>query len=181
MSKPLSETSAAKGRKAALRAAVAILTFLALTALAFLLPAEDRYLWIKALHVIAVIAWMAGMLYLPRLFVYHCDAEPGSIQAETFAVMERRLIKVIMTPAMIVSWVLGLWLAYEAGVFAQAWFIAKLVAVLAMSGMHGHLSKAARRFAAGENDKSAQYWRLMNEVPTVIMIVTVVLVIVRPF
>ena len=104
------------------------------------MTADGRmYLWLKAFHVIAVIAWMAGMLYLPRLFVYHCEAEPGSKQSETFKVMERRLLKAIINPAMVVTWVLGLWLAWSGGWYASGWLQAKIVAGMLMSGLHGFL------------------------------------------
>lgn len=141
----------------------------------------DLYVWVKALHVISIIAWMAGLLYLPRLFVYHTDAEVGSVQSETFKVMERRLLKAIMTPAMIASWVFGLWTAYEIGAWTDGWFHAKLLLVLIMSGFHGHLSKCVKAFATDENTKSQRYYRMINEIPTVIMIVVVILVIVKPF
>jgi protoporphyrinogen IX oxidase len=95
------------------------------------------YVWLKAFHVIAIIAWMAGMLYLPRLFVYHCEAEPGSKQSETFKVMERRLLNAIMTPAMVVSWALGLWLAWTGGSYAAGWLQAKVVLVVGLSALHG--------------------------------------------
>ena len=105
---------------------------------------SNFYLWLKALHVIAVIAWMAGMLYLPRLFVYHCEAAPGSPQSETFKVMERRLLRVIINPAMIVTWVVGLWLAWDSGFYRSPWLQAKFVLVLAMSGVHGLLSRCVK-------------------------------------
>lgn len=136
---------------------------------------------LKALHIIAVIAWMAGLLYLPRLFIYHCDAPAGSQQAETFKVMERRLLTIIMTPAMMVSWVLGLWLAWSAGVLLSGWFLAKLGCVVALSGAHGYLAGAVRRFAADANEQPARHWRIVNEVPTLLMIAIVILVIVKPF
>ncbi|MFD1697504.1 protoporphyrinogen oxidase HemJ [Roseibium aestuarii] len=141
----------------------------------------DLYLWLKSLHVIAIIAWMAGMLYLPRLFVYHCEAEPGSAQSETFKVMERRLLKAIINPSMMVAWVVGLWLAYDAGFFSQGWFHAKLTLALLMSGAHGYLSGCVKRFARDENKKSAKFYRVLNEVPTVLMIGIVILVIGKPF
>lgn len=141
----------------------------------------DLYLWLKSLHVIAIIAWMAGMLYLPRLFVYHCEAEPGSAQSETFKVMERRLLKAIINPSMMVAWVVGLWLAYDAGFFSQGWFHAKLTLALLMSGVHGYLSGCVKRFARDENKKSAKFYRVLNEVPTVLMIGIVILVIGKPF
>lgn len=139
------------------------------------------YDWLKALHVIAVISWMAGMLYLPRLFIYHCDAEKGSQQSETFKVMEQRLLRVIINPAMIVTWVVGLWLAWQSGFWKSGWFHAKFLAVFALSGVHGYFSAAVRAFAEDRNTRPASHWRLMNEVPTVLMIVIVVLVIVKPF
>lgn len=141
----------------------------------------DLFLWVKALHVISVIAWMAGMLYLPRLFVYHADVDIGSAQSETFKVMERRLLKAIINPAMIATWLFGLWLVYELEAWRDGWFHAKFAFVLAMSGVHGHLSKCVKRFAADENTKPARYYRILNEVPTVLMIGIVILVIVKPF
>jgi putative membrane protein len=139
------------------------------------------YLWLKAAHVIAIIAWMAGMLYLPRLFVYHSEVPPGSPQSATFKLMERRLLKAIINPAMTAAWILGLWLAWDAGLFRQGWLHAKLVLVLAMSGLHGHFSAAVRAFAEDRNTRPARYWRIMNEVPTLLMIGIVILVIVKPF
>jgi putative membrane protein len=139
------------------------------------------YLWLKAIHVIAVIAWMAGMLYLPRLFVYHADTEIGSKQSETFKVMERRLLRAIINPAMAVTWVLGLWLAYDSGFYVSGWLQAKFALVLAMSGLHGFYSRWMKDFAADQNTHSAKFYRIMNEVPTVLMIVIVCLVIVKPF
>ena len=139
------------------------------------------YLWIKALHVIAIIAWMAGLLYLPRLFVYHCAAPPGSEQAETFKVMERRLLRAIMTPAMIVAWVLGLWLMARGNWHTAGWMHGKLALVVALSGLHGYLSASVRAFAEDRNTRSARHWRIVNEAPTVLMVGIVVLVIVKPF
>lgn len=142
------------------------------------------YLFLKSLHVIAIIAWMAGLLYLPRLFVYHAGAEKGSELSETFKVMERRLLKLIMNPAMIVSWVLGLWLAFGEGVVemsADFWFHAKLTLVIVMTGFHMALGKWRKDFEADRNTKSARFFRFMNEVPTVLMIAIVILVIMKPF
>ena len=139
------------------------------------------YPWFKALHIIAVIAWMAGMLYLPRLFVYHCDAEPGSRQSETFKVMERRLLLAIITPAMVVTWVLGLWLAYDGGLFTLPWLQIKLALVLGMSGLHGFFVRCVRDFAADQNRRSSKFYRIINEVPTVLMIGIVILAVVKPF
>ena len=139
------------------------------------------YDWLKAFHIIAVIAWMAGMLYLPRLFVYHCEADVGSRQSETFKVMERRLLKAIINPAMIVSWLLGLWLAWRGGWFAVPWLHAKLVLVIGMSGVHGMLSRYVKDFAADRRRKSQKFFRIINEVPTVLMILIVILAVVKPF
>ncbi len=139
------------------------------------------YEWIKAFHVIAVIAWMAGMLYLPRLFVYHCAAEVGSQQSETFKVMERRLLRIIINPAMIATWVLGLWLAWESGLHRAGWFQAKFVLVLALSGVHGMLARAVKDFAADRNRRSARYYRIINEIPAVLMVGIVILAVVKPF
>jgi putative membrane protein len=139
------------------------------------------YEWIKALHVIAVISWMAGMLYLPRLFVYHCEAEIGSKQSETFKVMERRLLKAILNPAMIVTWVLGLYLAWSGHWFSAGWLHVKLFLVIVMSGVHGFFSRSVRDFAADRNIRSQKFYRIINEVPTVLMIAIVILVVVKPF
>ena len=148
--------------------------------LAFAYPAE-AYLWVKAIHVIAVISWMAGMLYLPRLFVYHCAAGPGSKQSETFKVMEQRLLKAIINPAMGITWLAGLWLAWQSAAYSDGWFHVKFLAVLVMSGVHGYFSKAVRLFAADRNEKPARFWRMMNEVPTVLMVIIVIMVIIKPF
>lgn len=141
------------------------------------------YEWTKALHVIAVISWMAGMLYLPRLFVYHTDAEIGSKQSETFKVMERRLLKAIINPAMVVTWLTGLTLAFhfKAMDFSAGWSYTKLALVLGLSAVHGILSKRVRVFAEDKNDKPARYFRIINEIPTVLMIGIVIMIIVRPF
>jgi len=139
------------------------------------------YEWIKALHVIAVISWMAGMLYLPRLFVYHCEAEIGSRQSETFKVMERRLLRAIINPAMIVTWLAGIYLAWAGNWYLSGWFHAKLLLVLVLSGVHGFFSRCVRAFAADKNPHSQKFYRIINEVPTVLMIAIVVLVIVKPF
>ncbi|CAN5551078.1 protoporphyrinogen oxidase HemJ [soil metagenome] len=139
------------------------------------------YEWAKALHVIAVIAWMAGMLYLPRLFVYHCEAAIGSVQSETFKVMERRLLKAIINPAMAVTWIVGLYLAWAGGWFTAGWFHAKLLLVILMSAVHGFLTGRVRDFALDRNTRSQKFYRYLNEVPTVLMIGIVILVIVKPF
>ncbi len=144
------------------------------------------YQWVKAFHIIAVIAWMAGMLYLPRLFVYHCAAGKGSVQSETFKVMERRLLRAIINPAMIATWLLGLWLAWHGpdsryGWFAFGWLDAKLVLVLALSGLHGFFARWVKAFAADANLHSQRFYRIINEVPTILMIGIVILAVVKPF
>lgn len=169
------------GANAAVRAGVSIGVLVILTAALFWLAPDDFYLWAKAIHVIAVISWMAGMLYLPRLFVYHVAAEKGSVQSETFKVMERRLLRAIINPAMTVAWVFGLWLAWKGFGFSGGWLHAKLAAVLVMSGVHGYLSAAVRKFAEDRNEKTARHWRIVNEIPTLLMIAIVVLVVVKPF
>jgi protoporphyrinogen IX oxidase len=138
------------------------------------------YLWIKALHVIAIISWMAGLLYLPRLFVYHADTGPGA-QSETFKIMERRLYRYIMTPAMIVAWATGLFLAADAGWFAAPWFHVKAALALLLTGAHVHDGALLARFAADANPHPARYFRIINEVPTLLMIGIVIMVIVKPF
>jgi putative membrane protein len=139
------------------------------------------YEWIKAFHVMAVIAWMAALLYLPRLMVYHADAPVGSAQSETFKIMERRLLRGIMTPSMIATWVLGLYLAWSAFAFKGGWLHGKILLVLILSGMHGFLAGRVRAFAEDRNDKSARFYRVINELPAVVMALIVILVIVKPF
>jgi putative membrane protein len=139
------------------------------------------YEWIKAFHIIAVIAWMAGMLYLPRLFVYHCAAEVGSVQSETFKVMERRLLKAIINPAMIATWVLGIALVWQGGWVFATWFQVKFVLVIVMSGVHGMLARYVRDFAADRNRRSQKFYRILNEVPTLLMIGIVLLAVLKPF
>lgn len=139
------------------------------------------YEWIKAVHVLAVISWMAGMLYLPRLMVYHVESTVGSIQSETFKIMERRLLKGIINPAMIVTWALGLYLAWDAFGFKGGWLHGKILLVVLLSGVHGYLAGRVRDFANDRNTKSARFYRIINEVPAVLMVGIVILVIVKPF
>ncbi len=142
------------------------------------------YLWLKALHIIAVIAWMAGMLYLPRLFVYHAAAKPGSELSETFKMMERRLLKLIINPAMIATWLLGLsliWLMGKDAFVQSGWLHAKLVLVFAMTGLHGFFARLVKQFDADRNQRSQRFYRIINEIPTVLLIVIVVLATVKPF
>lgn len=142
------------------------------------------YLVIKAFHLIAVIAWMAGLLYLPRLYVYHAMSKPGSEQSETFKVMERRLLRAITTPAMLAAWAFGLILIFYFGVIDWAqdgWFHVKLLLVILLTAFHGALGRWRRGFAEDKNTHSDKFYRVANEVPTLIMVVVVLLVIVKPF
>jgi putative membrane protein len=142
---------------------------------------NDLYHWILAFHIISMIAWMAGMLYLPRLFVYHCDAEVGSVQSETFKTMERRLLKGIVNPAMIATWVFGLTLVWLGDWLKAPWLHLKLVLVIVMSGIHGMLARYVRDFAADRNRHPQRFYRIINEVPTLLLIGIVLLVVLKPF
>lgn len=139
------------------------------------------YEWMKAFHIIAVISWMAGLLYLPRLLIYHFDAKTGSKQSETFKVMERRLLKVIMAPAMIASWVLGLWLMTITEAYREGWFVSKLFLVFLISAFHMFQAKWVKEFANDERKRSTKFYRMANEGPTLLMICIVILVVVKPF
>jgi protoporphyrinogen IX oxidase len=138
-------------------------------------------LWLKALHIIVVIAWMAGMLYLPRLFVYHADAPKGSDASDTFKVMERRLLKMIINPSMILVFVTGIALAYFTGYWQAGWLQAKFILVLGIGGLHGYFARCVRAFAEDANERSARFYRVLNEAPTILMILIVVLAVVKPF
>ncbi len=142
---------------------------------------ESIDLWLKALHLIAVIAWMAGLLYLPRLFVYHADAAVGSEVSNTFKVMEKRLLRLIINPAMIAVWITGPLLAYRMGYFESGWLHAKMGLVVILSGVHGYFAGRVRAFAQDRNNRSAKFYRILNEVPTVILILVVFLVVMKPF
>lgn len=142
-----------------------------------------HYLWLKALHVIAMVSWMAGLLYLPRLFIYHCDAKKDSKQSETFKTMERRLYRFIMRPAMLATWLFGgvmLWVNFD-GLMAQGWIHVKLLLVVLLTGAHHMQGAWLKKFAADANIKSATFYRWMNELPTVLLIIIVILAIVKPF
>jgi len=167
--------------QAMVRMTVGIGVLVALTALLFFFAPEGFYPWAKAIHILAVISWMAGMLYLPRLLVYHADAEKGSVQSETFKVMERRLLRGIINPAMVITWVFGLWMAWKIFGFHGGWLHAKIGLVLLLSGVHGYLAGAVRKFAEDRNEKPARHWRIVNEIPTLLMIAIVILVVVKPF
>ena len=139
------------------------------------------YLWLKALHIVAVIAWMAGMLYLPRLFVYHSSAKPGSELSETFKVMERRLLNFIMMPAMIVTWIVGIVLVFQGQWLGAGWFHAKFVLVVLMTVLHGLFTHWVNEFSFDRNRHYEKTYRIINELPTLLLIAIVVLVVVKPF
>ena len=143
---------------------------------------SEYYLWLKAFHIIFVISWMAGMFYLPRLYVYHTQVTPGSEADETFKVMERRLLRIIMNPAMIIAFVTGILLIIATGAGAPGtgyWMHIKLVLVLGMGAVHGMLSSYRKAFERGENQKSEKFYRLLNEAPTVLMVAIVLLVVIK--
>jgi putative membrane protein len=149
--------------------------------IAYLLTAA--FLWLKALHVISMVAWMAGMFYLPRLYVYHCELQRGSAESERFKVMERRLLKQIVNPALWATWSFGALLAATPGVvdWSAGWWVVKLAAALALGAFHGKLASWRRDFLEDRNTRPARFYRIANEVPTVLLVVIVVMVIVRPF
>ena len=138
------------------------------------------YAWVLALHIISIISWMAGLLYLPRLFVYHVDAESGSELSETLKTMERRLLRAIMTPAMIASWIFGIWLVVLTDALSEIWFHIKLTLVFVLSASHMVMAKWRKEFASDQNTRSARFYRIANEAPTLLMISIVILVIVKP-
>ena len=142
---------------------------------------SEFYPWIKALHIISVIAWMAGFLYLPRLFVYHCRAETGSLQSETFKVMERRLLRAIMNPAMIAAWVFGLTMLFLGEIWRESWMHPKLLLVLALTVTHIAMARWRREFAEDRNTRSERFYRIANEVPAVLMVFVVILAVVKPW
>ncbi|MBO6561700.1 MAG: protoporphyrinogen oxidase HemJ [Nisaea sp.] len=140
------------------------------------------YEWVKAFHVMSMVAWMAGMFYLPRLFVYHADAAPGSELSETLKIMERRLLRAIINPAMVSTFVFGIWMLVLIPEFlSDGWFHVKLACLFLLTGFHGMMARWRRDFAADANRRSARFYRIANEVPTVLLIVIVIMVIVKPF
>ncbi len=143
---------------------------------------DVAYAWIKVLHIVSLISWMVGLFYLPRLFVYHAEAGANSPQAETFKIMELRLQRVIMLPAMLATWGSGLYLAINGGFFeTSGWIYAKLLLVLGLSGLHGFLGKTRKDFAVGKIGHSPDFYRVINEIPTLFMILIVILVVLKPF
>lgn len=141
----------------------------------------ESYLWLKAFHVISFVAWMAGMLYLPRLYVYHCEVAPGSPESERFKTMERRLLRAIVNPAMIATWILGLSMAWAADLWSAGWFHGKLALLLGMQLIHAAFARWRRAFAEDRNVHSQRFYRIMNEVPTLLLIGIVILAVVEPF
>jgi putative membrane protein len=138
-------------------------------------------LWLKALHIVTVIAWFAGLFYLPRLFVYHAEAKPDSEASATFKVMERRLLRAIMNPAMIAVWITGPWLAWVEGVYMDGWLQAKFALVALLTGFHHALARWTKDFAADRNTHPAKFYRIANEIPTLLLVGIVILVVVTPF
>lgn len=174
-------TSQREGRKAGIKAYSSIAVVVLLAIAAWWFEPDWLYDWLKVLHIVAVISWMVGLFYLPRLFVYHADAASAGEPSATFVVMEQRLVKVIMNPAMMVSWAVGLWLAWSGFAFLGLWLWLKIAAVIGLTVFHVFLSRSARKFAAGENAMTARQWRMANEIPTVLMILVVIMVIIKPF
>ena len=141
----------------------------------------DYIPWILAFHIIAVMTWMAGMLYLPRLFVYHTQTKPGSESSERFKVMERKLLRGIVNPSMVAVWILGPVLAWLTGAYLDLWLQIKFVLVIILSGIHGYLVRCWRDFAADRNTRSERFYRILNEIPAVLMVLIVILFVVKPF
>jgi protoporphyrinogen IX oxidase len=142
---------------------------------------NNLYLWTKVLHILAIISWMAGMLYLPRLFVYHAEAPQGSPQARTFVVMERRLMRIVMLPALLLAWATGLMLAVQADVLHAGWFHAKFALAIVLSALHGYFARLRKGLAEARNRHSPRFFRIINEAPTVLMAGIVILVVLKPF
>jgi len=168
-------------RKRWIRAIVGVTTMAALVIMVVIWHPSSLYPWFKAFHVVAVMSWMAGMLYLPRLFVYHCGAEKGSRQSDTFKVMERRLLRGIINPAMVVSWAFGLWMVYDGGWISAHWLQLKLLLVVALSAIHGMLARWTSDFAADRNRRRERFYRIVNEVPAVLMVGIVIMAVIKPF
>jgi protoporphyrinogen IX oxidase len=173
-------SAADSGARSGLRAGIAITVFLTAAALLYAFS-DNAYLWFKALHIMAVISWMAGLFYLPRLFIYHHDKAVGSESSETFKVMESRLYRFIMNPSMMIAWAFGLFIAWDGGWFPAGWLHVKLAAVIAMTVAHVYFGRAVHGFARDERPLTVRQWRLLNEVPAVLMIVIVLMAVLKPF
>ncbi len=141
----------------------------------------SAYLWVKALHIIFVIFWMAGMFLLPRYFAYHCQCEMGSDEDKKWIEREQKLIRIIVNPAMIITWIFGVALVVNIGFGAGGWLHAKLALVILFSGFHGFLSRWRKEMAAGERKRGESFYRRVNEIPAVVIIAVVILVVVKPF
>jgi putative membrane protein len=175
------QTTSGTGATVALRASVALILTVAAFVVAAVYAPDGAFLWVKSLHVVAVISWMAGLLYLPRLFVNHVGLAVGSPESELLKGMERRLVSIIMTPAMVLSWIAGLWLGWVGFRFGGGWLHGKILAVVLLTIAHLYLMRSVRQFANDANRHSGRFWRMANEIPAVLMIVIVVLVVVKPF
>ena len=170
--------------QAMMRMSIGIVALVVLTALLFFFASDSFYPWAKVVHVLAVISWMAGMLYLPRLYVYHAGVKPGSEASEMLKVMERRLLRLIINPAMAATWIFGLWLVSILGwenLKHAGWFHAKLTLVILMQVAHAFFARWRRAFAEDRNIHTAKFYRIINEVPALLMIIIVLLVVVKPF
>ncbi len=141
----------------------------------------DLYSWVKVAHIVSLISWMVGFLYLPRLLVYHFASEVGGDGSDTFKIMERRLLKAIMTPAMIATWGFGIWLASLSHAWSEGWFVSKLFLVLILTFMHFVIAKWVKEFADDQRKRSQKFYKIINEIPAVLMILIVILVIIKPF
>lgn len=169
-----------EGKNSWKKAAIALGAFLAIAGVVELVS-DDPYMWFKAFHIMAVMSWMAGLFYLPRLFIYHHPVAVGSESSELFKVMEARLYRIIMNPAMMISWAFGLYLAWSGFQMMGGWLHAKIAFVLLMTGVHVYYGRAVRDFARDGRPKTQRHWRIMNEAPALLMIVIVLLVILKPF
>ena len=174
-------TAATPAARPGLRAMIALAATVAVFIALALVAPEGAYPWVKALHVISVIAWMAGMLYLPRLFVNHAGKPAGSPESELLKGMEERLLRIIANPAMVLTWVTGAWIAWTVFGLQGGWLHGKIALVVILSGVHGWFSASVRRFREDRNRISERHWRMINEIPALLMIGIVILVIVKPF
>jgi putative membrane protein len=168
------------GARSGLRAGIALVLFIAGAAAVYMFS-DNAYLWFKALHIIAVITWMAGLFYLPRLFIYHWDKPVGSDSSETFKIMELRLYRFIMNPSMMIAWAFGLFVAWQGEWFTSGWLHAKLAAVLGLTVAHVYYGRAVRAFGYDERPLTSRHWRMLNEIPAVLLIIIVPLVVLKPF
>ncbi|AMC13267.1 membrane protein [Liberibacter crescens] len=173
--------SDAVGKKVQLKAFIGLLLFIITVFCIVLFITKKPYLWIKALHIIAVMSWMSGLLYMPRIFVYHSSSKPGSLQYQTFEIMEERLLKIIMNPAMILSWIFGIYLTLHVSHINIGWLRIKFLLVLGLSAYHFYLAFIMKSFKYNMQNHKASYFRVINEIPTILMIVIVILTVVKPF